>query len=98
MIDRQLIIAECRRQHIQISGADLDREIQRLAKRFGLPVDQWLKLLQQERNITPQQYAADIIWPKLALSRLAGDRLSVSRDELARYFETNYGPKGKRAG
>ena len=93
MINRQLIVAECQRQHIQISGADLDREIERLAKRFGLPVDQWLKLLREERNLTPQQYAADIIWPTLALRSLAGNRLSISRDELLRYFETNYGPK-----
>ena len=96
MINRQLIVAECQRQHIQISGADLDGEIERLAKRFGLPVDQWLKLLQEERNLTPQQYAADIIWPTLALRSLAGNRLSISRDELMRYFETNYGPKVER--
>ena len=93
IINRQLIVAECQRQRIQISGAEVNREIQRLAKRFSLPVDQWLKLLQQERNITPKQYAADIIWPTLALRRLAGNRLNVSRDELVKYFEMNYGPK-----
>ena len=66
MINKQLIVQECRRQNITITREDVDREIERMAKRFGLPVDQWMKLLKQERNITPEQYANDIIWSTLA--------------------------------
>ena len=61
------------------------------SKRFNIPVDQWLKLLKQERNVTPEQYANDIIWPTLALRKLAGERLTVSREELVKEFETQYG-------
>ena len=43
-----------------------------MAKSFSLPVDQWLKLLKQEREVQPEQYANDIIWPTLALRKLAG--------------------------
>ena len=82
MINKQLIVQECWRRRITITRADVDREIERMAKRFGLPVDQWLKLLKQERNIDVEQYASDIIWPTLALRRLAGQRLTISRDEL----------------
>ena len=93
MINKQLIVQECWRRRITITRADVDREIERMAKRFGLPVDQWLKLLKQERNIDVEQYAADIIWPTLALRQVAGQRLTISRDELSRYFETTHGEK-----
>jgi parvulin-like peptidyl-prolyl isomerase len=93
MINRQLIVLECERQHITITRSDVDREIQRMAKRFGLPVDQWLALLKQERNIDVEQYASDIIWPSLALGRLAGPRLNVTPDELQQYFEMCHGEK-----
>ncbi len=93
MINKQLIVEECWRRRITITRADVNAEIERMAKRFGLPVDQWLKLLKQERHIEVEQYAADIIWPTLALRRLAGQRLSISRDELSRYFEMTHGEK-----
>lgn len=91
LVNKRLIVAECQRQGINITRADVDTEIARMAKRFGIPVDRWLKMLKQERNITPRQYANDIIWPTLALRRLAGQRLSISREELVKEFETEYG-------
>ena len=68
----------------------MDAEIERMAKRFNIPVDQWLKMLKQERNITPEQYANDIIWPTLALRKLAGERLSPSRDEVVQRIRDAY--------
>jgi parvulin-like peptidyl-prolyl isomerase len=91
MVNRHLIVAECQRQGVSVTRAEVDAEIARMAKRFGIPVDQWLKMLKQERNITPEQYANDIIWTTLALRRLAGQRLAISREELIQEFETEYG-------
>ncbi len=92
MINKQLIVGECRRQGITVTSAEVDAEIERMSKRFNIPVDQWLKMLKQERNVTPAQYANDIIWPTLALRKLAGSRLTIGREELIREFETQYGP------
>jgi parvulin-like peptidyl-prolyl isomerase len=50
-------------------------------------------MLQEERNITPIQYARDIIWPSLALRKLAEDRLQVSDAELQQAYETQFGPQ-----
>lgn len=93
MVNKQLIVRECQRQGISVTRGEVDQEIERMAKRFGIPVDQWLNLLKQERNITAAQYASDIIWPTLALRKLAGNRLTVSREELIREFETQYGER-----
>ena len=91
MVNKYLIVEECRRRGISVTRAEVDAEIERLVKPFNIPVEQWLKLLKQERNITPAQYANDCIWPTLALRKLAGERLSISREELVKEFETQYG-------
>lgn len=92
MVNKQLIVQECTRKQITVTDEEIDAEIQRLAGRFNVPVDRWLKLLEQERDITPVQYAYDIIWPTLALRKLAGDQVQVTPEELQQEFETHYGP------
>jgi parvulin-like peptidyl-prolyl isomerase len=92
MANKHLIAEECRRRGINVSRAEVDAEVERLARRFGLPVEQWLKMLKQERGITPAQYANDVIWPMLALRKLAGERLRVTEEELRAAYESHYGP------
>ena len=92
MINKYLIMQECKRRNVVISRQEVDAEIQRMATRFGLSVDQWLKMLKQERGITPVQYANDIIWPTLALRKLAGQQLQVTPEEVQQAFENQYGP------
>ncbi len=92
LVNKQLIAEECARQGINVTGADVDAEIERMAARFRLPIEQWLKMLKSERGINPSQYAKDIIWPTLALRRLAGERLKVTDKELQEQFEKRYGP------
>lgn len=92
MLNKYLIVLECQRQKIEIGKSEVDEEIKRLAAKFSLPVDQWFRLLKQERGIKPAQYASDIIWPMLALRRLAGERLDVTPAELQAEFESYYGP------
>lgn len=91
MVNKLLIAGECRRRGIGVSREEVDAEIAQMAERFKIPVDQWLKMLQQERNVTPEQYASDIIWPTLALRKLAGSQLTVGREEIIKEFETRYG-------
>ena len=91
MFNKKLIADECRRRGISVTRDDVDAEIERMAKRFNIPVDRWLKMLEQERNVTAAQYADDIIWPTLALRKLAGDQLTITREELVKEFETSYG-------
>ena len=95
MVNKFLILAECRQKAIIITRGEVDEEIEQMAKSFGLPVQQWMKLLEQERGIKPQQYANDIIWPSLALRKLAGGRLAVTQKELTEAFENEYGPAVK---
>lgn len=92
---KYLIMLECQRRGITVTQEEVNAEIERMARRFGLPVDQWLRMLKQERGIKPAQYASDIIWPTLALRKLAGSRLETTQEELVAEYETLYGPAVK---
>jgi len=91
MVNKRLIMSECQRRGVKVTRGEVNAEIERMAARFKIPVDQWLKMLKQERNVSPQQYADDIIWPTIALRKLAGEQLSVSQTEVRAEFETQYG-------
>jgi parvulin-like peptidyl-prolyl isomerase len=91
MVNKRLIMLECQRRGITVSRDEVSAEIEDMAKRFKIPVEQWLKMLKQERNVSSQQYAEDIIWPTLALRKLAGSQLTVSEKEIRAEFDTQYG-------
>lgn len=97
LINRTLIQQECDRQGVTISKADVEQEIAAITKKFNLPVDQWYAMLAQERGVTPQQYQNDVIWPMLALRKLAGlqAETKVSEADMLQAFERDYGPRVK---
>ncbi|QGJ72170.1 Peptidylprolyl isomerase [Planctomycetales bacterium 10988] len=92
LVNRKLIEIRCKDLGITISDQEVQEEITKIAQRFGLPRDQWLIMLQQERDVTPREYARDIIWPTLALRKLASNDLKVTPEELQFAYETQYGP------
>ena len=94
LTNKYLIVAECQRRSppIRVEKEEVNAEIERMAKRFGWPTDQWLKLLKQERGIKPAQYASDIIWPTVALRKIAGARAQVTAAEVQAEYDRLYGP------
>lgn len=95
MLNKYLILQECQRLGIVITEADVDAEIQSMAQKFQLSVDRWLDLLERERDISQDKYRREIIWPTLALRRLAAERIVVGDEEIRQAFEAEYGPKVK---
>ena len=74
VMNKHLIMSYCQQRQINVTQKDVQDEIDRMARKFGLTTDQYLKMLKQERSIKPEQYASDIVWPMLALRRLAQGR------------------------
>ncbi len=93
LVNKHLILQACQQRGVQITREHIEEEIQRISARFNLPKDRWLEMLQQERNISPEQYRRDIIWPTLALRSLAANKLVVTEEMMAQEFESEYGPK-----
>lgn len=93
ILNKKLIWEECQRQNIKITEKDVDEEIQRTAGKFGLTSERYLTMLREERDISPDQYRRDAIWPMLALRRLAATKAQVTDEELRKEFEAEYGPQ-----
>ena len=91
LINITLIRQECERRNITITADKINEEILRIAKTFGLDSEQWLRVLEQRRGITPEQYRQDTIWQILALEELAGARLNPSQEELEKTYESEFG-------
>ncbi|MCR9115642.1 MAG: peptidylprolyl isomerase [bacterium] len=93
MVNRHLILAECERRGINITEQQIEDEIARLAQQFSLSSEHWLQLLEKERDVKPAEYRNDIIWPSLALRRIAREQTQVSDAEIAAAMETEFGPR-----
>jgi parvulin-like peptidyl-prolyl isomerase len=93
MVNKQLILSECNTRRIVITKEEIDAEIAGFAEKFGHTIPQWLELLQKDRDITPDRYRRDIIWPTLALRKLVAGQTEVTREEIDKTLESEIGPK-----
>lgn len=91
MVNKHLIAMCCDQQGTSVTRKEVDDEIERMANKFKLPKDEWLKMLKQERGIGAEQYAEDIIWPTLALRKLAAGKLKATDAEIQKAFEAEFG-------
>ncbi len=95
MINRATIQLACQARATEVTPAEVDKEIVRIAAEFKIPTEQYLQMLQAERNIAPQQYRRDVIWPMLALRKLAGAEITATDEEIQKAFQREYGPRVK---
>src|SRR5260370_37869790 len=72
LINRKVIQQACDSQGIEISEAEVSKEIEVMAKKLGLAADQLLQMLEAEQNITTMHYTPNMLWPNLAPRQLAG--------------------------
>lgn len=93
VLNKYLIMQACQAQQIVITQKDIDDEIARIAAKFNLSVHMYLKLIEDQRDILPEQYASDVVWPMLALRSLARDKSSVTQQDIDRVYQAEYGPK-----
>jgi len=95
LIARKLIDQAMKAKNITVSAADIDAEIERVAQTIGggMSRENWLRTLHKERGISPVQYARDVIYPSLALRKLALPRITVTPTDYKKAFATSFGPK-----
>ncbi|HEX4145079.1 MAG TPA: peptidylprolyl isomerase [Pirellulales bacterium] len=95
MVHKQMIADYCRSHDVTVTNEEVEEEIDRMANKFKIPKREWLKLLEKERQISRSQYTEDIIWPSLALRKLAAPELTVTPDEIEKAYESQFGPAAK---
>ncbi len=91
IVNKHLIMQECQLRGVTITNQDVENEVDDMATKFGLSKDRWLKMLESEREIQPDQYRREIVWPTLALRRLAAQSIVVNTEELREAYEARYG-------
>jgi foldase protein PrsA len=94
-INRTIIHQACARQGIEIREDQVRAEIVKIAKKFEIDPQNWLRVIQTERHLSPMQYEQDVIWPMLALKELAGKDIKITEEELQRIFVRDYGERVK---
>jgi len=95
LVNRMIIQQACDQHGITISQAEIVKEVNETAKKFNLPVESWYTMLQSNRGLTRDQYHRDIIWPMIALKKLAGQKITVTEEDMRVGFERDYGPRVK---
>lgn len=94
MVARKLIEQAMRAHKLEVSAAEIDAEIDRVAQAMaGVTREQWLRTLAKERNISPAQYAHDIIYPALALRKLAAPKVQITDQDLTDALEAEFGER-----
>jgi parvulin-like peptidyl-prolyl isomerase len=91
VINRHLIAEACQSSKVVISEQDVTNEIKNTAAKFNLPLDQWVDMLKAKRNISLDEYRNEIVWPTIALRRLAKNQTTVTRAELDKAVESEFG-------
>ncbi len=87
-----LIDMECQRQKITVSNQEIEDEIQRLAKSLNLTTENWLEMILNENGFPPDLYRSDVIRPLIQLRKLAGVRIQVTKEEMQKAYQAEYGP------
>ena len=93
LLNKYLILQACKASGINITQADVNNEIARTSNKFGLSTKLFLEAMEKERDITPEQYSSEIVWPMLALRALAADKIKVSPQEIDSVMQSEFGPK-----
>ena len=95
LVNKLIIEQACQQQGLVVTSADVDQEIDTMARRFNVPREQWLALIQRERGVTDQQYRSDIVWPMIALRKLARGSIEPTEQQIEEQFQNQYGPTVK---
>lgn len=95
LIDRRIVQQACDAQRVEVSTVEVDAEVNRLAQKFNMDSASYLQMLQTERNVSEAHYKRDIIWPMLALKKLAGEEIKITNNDIQKAFRRNYGVRVK---
>ncbi len=92
-LNKHLILQACKAKGITITTEQINAEIARMANNYGLTPALFLKTFEENRDFPPERYASEIVWPMLALRSLAADKIQISREDVQKVFNSEYGAK-----
>jgi hypothetical protein len=94
MISRKLVDQAMKARKLTVTPQEIDAEIDKYANNIaGVTREQWLANLSKEKKINPISYRNDVIYPGLALRKLAQGRVEVTEKDMKDAFEAQFGEK-----
>ena len=95
IIKKHLVFSECKRRNLVITRQDVEAELDRMAKKVNpkMTAAEYIKLISEQRNVSPDRLRNDIIWMELALRRLAATEIQVTQADIDREIQMEYGPR-----
>ena len=92
IVNKRLIQHHCRNRGIQVTDAEIDAEIDRMAKRFKIGREQLLKdVIERQRGVSEAQYRNDMLWPMIAIRKVAAEQLTVTDQQINEAYEAQFG-------
>lgn len=93
LINKRIIEHECKEKGIAITAAEVDESLAADLKELKLTQKDFENRLLKEYRKTLYEWKEDVIWPKLALTRLCRGRVKVEPKDLDAAFEAYHGEK-----
>jgi len=91
LVTRFVLNNACAEAGVSVTDEEILAEIDATARKFSIAKDQFLKLLQEERGVSPKVYADEVVRPTIALRKLAGEAVKVTETDIQLEYERNYG-------
>jgi parvulin-like peptidyl-prolyl isomerase len=92
LVNKRLIQHHCRNRGIQVTDEEIEAEIDRMAKRFKIGREQLIKdVIERQRGVSEAQYKNDMLWPMLAIRKVAAEQLTVTDAQLREAYESQFG-------
>jgi len=99
-INRQILLQQLKRRNIEIQNDDLKREVAIAAvensfqKKDGSPdTNAWIDAVTKKDGATVDLYISDAVWPTVAVKKLVASSVKVTKEDMQKGFEANYGPR-----
>lgn len=71
VINRRLVMDASSRSKIFVTDRDVDYEVDRVTKKYGISEEVWYRMLEEERGLDRSRYCEDVVLPSLLISELA---------------------------
>ncbi len=92
IVNKRLIAHHCRNRGITVTDAEIDAEIDRMAARFKIGREQLLKdVIERQRGVSEAQYKTDMLWPMIAIRKVAADELTLTDQQVQEAYESQFG-------
>ncbi|MDG1875531.1 MAG: peptidylprolyl isomerase [Mariniblastus sp.] len=93
MVNKLLVMQQCRKNGVMITEKDVNDNIVKKAKGFGMSAERYIATICGKRNMSVDRLKNDIIWHELATRRLAAQNIKVSPEELNARMESEFGQR-----